>query len=213
MKKYLAEAIGTFMLVFFGTGAIIIDQQFDGIITHLGIAIAFGAAVTTIIYALGDVSGAHINPVVTIAFWMAGRMSFNKVPGYLLSQLIGAILASLLLRISFPENNTLGATLPSGNPMQSFLFEIIMTYFLMMVIIHVSTGSKEKGIMAGLAVGTTVMLEALFAGPISGASMNPARSLAPALVSGEMQHLWIYLVAPMLGAALSIGTWKIMKTN
>jgi len=213
MKKYYAEALGTFALVFCGTGAIIINQESGGAITHMGIAFTFGLIVMVMIYALGPVSGAHLNPAVTIAFTIAKRFPAKEIFPFILSQAIGAFLASFALRVMFPGNDLLGSTHPSGSELQSFMLEVILTFFLMLVIIQVATGSKEQGMFAGLAIGSTVLLEAMFAGPICGASMNPIRSLSPAVVSGHLEHLWIYLSAPMLGAALAIGTWKIIKSE
>jgi aquaporin NIP len=213
MKKYLAEILGTFAIVFCGTGAIIIDQQTNGAITHVGIAITSGLIVMAMIYTLGNISGAHLNPAVTIAFTIAKKFEPKEVAPFIISQLIGAFLASFTLNFLFPANEFLGATLPSGSPLQSFILEFILTYFLMLVIINVATGSKEQGMFAGLAIGSTVLLEAMFAGPISGASMNPVRSLAPAIVSGHTEHLWIYIVAPLFGAALAIPTWKFLNQN
>lgn len=204
MKKYLSELIGTYGLVFCGTGAIIINDITGGAITHAGIAITFGLIVTAMIYAFGDISGAHINPAVTIAFWFSGRFPGKKALPYVMSQLTGALLASGTLKLLFPGHLTLGATFPRNSAMQSFFLELILTFFLMLVIINVSTGSKEKGTMAGIAIGSVVLLEAMFAGPICGASMNPARSIAPALLSGQIQHLWIYIAAPAAGAVLAI---------
>jgi aquaporin Z len=181
MKKNVSEFIGTFALVFCGTGAIIINQQSGGVITHSGIAITFGLIVMSMIYALGNISGCHINPAVTIAFTLAKKFPLKQVIPYVGSQLAGALLASVTLGYLFPHNNTLGATLPSGAALQSFIIEFILSFFLMLVIINVATGSKEQGMFAGLSIGSVVLLEAMFAGPISGASMNPARSLAPQL--------------------------------
>ncbi|MBK8241984.1 MAG: MIP family channel protein [Saprospiraceae bacterium] len=211
MKRYIAEILGTFALVFCGTGAIIINQQSSGAITHVGIAITFGLIVMAMIYALGHISGAHLNPAVTIAFTLAKKFKAKQVTPYIISQLAGAFLASFVLNYLFPTNEFLGATIPSGTPLQSFILECILTFFLMLVIIHVATGSKEQGMFAGLAIGSTVLLEAMFAGPVSGASMNPARSLAPAIVSGHMEHLWVYLTATILGAALAIPIWKFLN--
>ena len=207
MKKYVAETLGTFALVFCGTGAIVINQQSGGAISHVGIAITFGLVVMTMIYALGPVSGAHLNPAVTIAFAIAKRLSAKEILPFIASQVVGAFLASIVLRFLFPENQFLGSTLPAGSEMQSFVLEFILTFFLMLVIIQVATGSKEQGMFAGLAIGNTVLLEAMFAGPICGASMNPARSLSPAVISGHTEHLWIYLVAPVAGAALAVLAW------
>jgi aquaporin Z len=210
MNKYIAEFLGTFALVFCGTGAIVIDQQSGGAITHVGIAITFGLIVMAMIYALGDISGAHMNPAVTIAFTLAKRFQLKLVLPYILSQVAGALLASVALHYLFPANEKLGATLPAGTEMQSFVLEFLLTFFLMLVIINVATGSKEQGMFAGLAIGSTVLLEAMFAGPICGASMNPARSLAPALASGHIEHLWIYITAPIAGAAFAIPVFKIL---
>ena len=213
MRNYLAEFLGTFALVFCGTGAIVIDQHSGGAITHVGIAITFGLIVMTMIYGLGSISGAHLNPAVSISFTIAKRFPAKELLPYLVSQVAGAFLASLLLRYLFPLNDTLGATLPAGAANQSFILEFILTFFLMLVIINVATGSKEQGMFAGLAIGGVVALEAMFAGPVCGASMNPARSLAPAIVSGHTEHLWVYIIAPVTGAALAIPTWKYLTNK
>jgi aquaporin Z len=211
MRKYIGEFIGTFALVFAGTGAIVINDFSGGAITHPGIALTFGLIVMTMIYAVGDVSGAHLNPAVTVAFWVARLFPGRQVLPYVVSQIAGGISASLLLRFTFPDHNTLGATLPAIVPPGAFVFELLLTFILMFVIVHVSTGAKEKGLMAGVAVGGTVALEAMFAGPATGASMNPARSLAPALVSGHMEHMWIYLVATFIGAALAVFSCRFLR--
>lgn len=213
MKKYFAEFLGTFALVFCGTGAIIINQQTSGVVTHPGIAFTFGLIVMVMIYALGPISGAHFNPAVTIAFTVAKRFPAKEVSPFVISQAAGAFLASVVLKLLFPSNEFLGSTIPAGSDMQSFVLEIILTFFLMLVIIHVATGSKEQGMFAGLAIGSTVLLEAMFAGPICGASMNPIRSLAPALVSGHAEHLWVYLTAPVAGAVLAVFVWRIIKSD
>jgi aquaporin Z len=204
MKKLLAEFIGTFALVFAGTGAIVINDVGGGSITHVGIALTFGLIVLAMIYTVGDISGAHLNPAVTSAFWLAGRFSGAQVFPYVIAQCLGATAASGTLHFLFPTHRTLGTTLPAGTAAQSFVLELILTLILMFVILNVSTGAKEKGITAGIAVGAIIGLEAMFAGPICGASMNPARSLAPALVSGHLEQLWIYLTAPFLGAGLAV---------
>jgi aquaporin NIP len=210
MKKYIAEIIGTFALVFCGTGAIIINQEAGGVITHPGIAITFGLIVLAMIYALGDVSGAHLNPAVSIAFTVAKRMNVKELVPYIISQLTGALLASYSLKFLFPKNMALGSTIPAGSAMQSFILEVILTFFLMFVILNVSTGAKEKGITAGIAISAVVCLEAMFAGPICGASMNPARSLAPALASGNMHSLWVYLIAPVVGAVFAVFAFRLL---
>ncbi len=208
--KYIAEAVGTFALVFCGTGAIIINQESGGIITHAGVALTFGLIVSAMIFALGDVSGAHMNPAVTLSFALAKRFPFSEVPGYILSQSVGAFSASSVLKFLFPINATLGATLPAGPPAQSFILEVILTFLLVLVIFNVSTGSKEKGITAAIAIGATVGLEAMFAGPICGASMNPIRSIAPAIVSAHTDYLWIYITAPVLGGILGLLIHQIL---
>jgi aquaporin NIP len=204
VKKLVAEFIGAFALVFAGTGAIVINDVSGGAITHVGIAMTFGLVILAMIYAVGEISGAHFNPAVTSAFWLAGRLPAGLVLPYIASQCLGALAASGVLRFLFPTHATLGSTVPAGTDMQSFVLELILTFLLMFVILNVSTGAKEKGITAGIAVGAVIGLEAMFAGPICGASMNPARSLAPAVVSGHLEHLWVYLTAPFLGAWLAI---------
>lgn len=211
MRKYLAEIIGTFALVFCGTGAIIINQVSGGVVTHVGVAITFGLIVAAMIYTVGDISGAHLNPAVTIAFWIGKVFPSKEVVPYIVSQAIGAFTASMALKFLFPNNNLLGATIPAGSPIQSFVLEIILTFILMFVIIHVAKGSKEQGLFAGVVIGGVVLLEAMFAGPICGASMNPIRSIAPAIVSGHLEHLWVYVTAPIIGAVLAIGSWVLLK--
>ena len=203
-RRLAAECFGTFVLVFAGTGAITINGATGGTVSHVGIALTFGLVVLAMIYAVGDVSGAHLNPAVTLGFTLARRFPLRSVLPYIGSQCAGALLASGLLRVLFPNHDTLGATLPAGPALQSFVLEVILTLVLMFVILSVSTGAKEKGLMAGVAVGSVIGLEALFAGPICGASMNPARSLAPAVVSWHLEYLWVYLAAPPLGAALAV---------
>jgi aquaporin NIP len=204
MKKLAAEFFGTFALVFAGTGAIVIDHTTSGAVTHVGVALTFGLVVLAMIYTLGDISGAHLNPAVTLGFVAARRFEQRLAGPYLLSQCLGALAASLVLKMIFPGESDLGATRPAGTAMQSFVLEVVLTWLLMLVILSVSKGAKEKGITAGIAIGSVIALEALFAGPISGASMNPARSLAPALVGGNLAGLWIYLAAPALGALLAV---------
>jgi aquaporin NIP len=204
MRKLIAEIFGTFSLVFAGTGAIIINDVSGGTISHVGVALTFGLVVLAMIYAVGDVSGCHLNPAVTLGFFAARRFEAWRVVPYIVSQCLGAALASGVLWAMFPTHPTLGATLPAGAAGSSFVMETILTLILMFVILSVSSGSKEKGLLAGVAVGAVIALEALFAGPVSGASMNPARSLAPALVAGRLEHLWVYLTAPFFGAWLAV---------
>jgi len=212
MKKYLAELIGTFGLVFCGTGAIVINDVANGAVSHLGIAVTFGLIVTVMIYSFCSISGAHINPAVTIAFSTTDRFNKKDLAPYLIAQLIGAFLASGILHFLFQKHTTLGITTPAGDWHQSFILEIILTYFLMLVIIFVSQ-NKTVTQFTGIAVGATVLLEALFAGPITGASMNPTRSIAPAIVSGHLSRLWIYILAPIIGALLASFTWNFMKED
>jgi aquaporin NIP len=204
MNKYFAEVMGTFALVFAGTGAIVINQVTGGVVSHPGIALTFGLVVLAMIYTFGDISGAHLNPAVTTAFAVAGRLPWRIVPGYIGAQLIGGLAASGLLRLLFPTNALLGTTQPAGSQMQSFILEVVLTFLLMLVILSVSTGAKEKGITAGIAIGSVIGLEAMFAGPICGASMNPGRSIAPALISGHLEALWLYIAGPVLGALLAV---------
>ena len=201
MRTLAAEAFGTFCLVFAGTGAVVVNDTHGGVVTHVGVALTFGLVVLTMIYAVGDVSGCHLNPAVTLGFLAAGRFEARRVAPYVACQCVGAGLASATLWAVFPFHPTLGATLPAGAAAQSFVLEAVLTLILMVVILSVSTGSKEKGLLAGVAVGAVIALEAVFGGPVSGASMNPARSLAPAVVAGRLEHLGVYLTAPILGAA------------
>jgi aquaporin Z len=205
-----AEFLGTFALVFAGTGAIVINEVSGGTVTHVGVALTFGLVVLAMIYTFGEISGAHLNPAVTLGFFAAKRFDRRELAPYIASQVAGAICASLVLRLLFPENASLGATLPKGPPFQSFVLEFLLTFILMLVILRVSTGAKEKGITAGIAVGSVIALEAMFAGPICGASMNPARSLAPALVSRHAEHLWIYLIGTIAGSALAVPVNRLL---
>lgn len=211
--KLWSEFFGTFALVFCGTGAIIINDTAGGAVTHPGIALTFGLVVMALIYTFGDISGAHFNPAVTIAFAAAKRFEARCVGPYIAAQLAGGVGASLLLRLLFPLHQTLGATAPKGSALQSLILEAVLTWLLMLVILNVSTGAKEKGITAGLVVGAVIGLEAMFAGPICGASMNPARSVAPALVSLDLQNLWIYLLGPIGGALLAVPTLALVRES
>lgn len=213
IRRLAAEAIGTFALVFAGTGAIVIDEVTGGGVTHVGVGLTFGLIVLAMIYTLGDISGAHINPAVTVGFWFARRFRGAEVMPYVASQCVGALAASAALRLLFPLSTKIGATIPAGSASQSFFLELILTAILMFVIMSVSTGAKEKGITAGIVVASVIALEALFAGPISGASMNPARSLAPALVSGHLSLVWIYLIAPVAGACFGVMTCRLVRAE
>ncbi len=203
-RKLAAEGIGTFALVFAGTGAIVANELTQGAVSHVGVSLTFGLVVAAMIYAVGDISGAHLNPAVTLGFWLARRLPGRDVAPYVGSQIAGALVASAAVRAIYGAHETLGATLPAGGLWQSFLLEIVLTLLLMFTILSVATGAKEKGITAGLAIGAVVALAALAGGPISGASMNPARSIGPALVSGQLVHLWLYVAAPAVGAGLAV---------
>jgi MIP family channel proteins len=210
LRACLAEAMGTFALVFAGCGAIVIDSQ-TGAVTHVGIAATFGLVIMVMIYAFGHISGAHFNPAVTLAFAAGRHFPWRQVPLYWIAQLGGALLASLLLRELFGLAGNLGATVPAGSARQSLVLELVLTFFLMLVITAVATDTRAVGQAAAIAIGATVGLDAMFAGPISGASMNPARSLAPALVSGTWTSQWIYLVGPALGALLGVTLYQIVR--
>ena len=192
MKREIAELIGTFSMVFCGCGAMTINEITGGSITHVGVAITWGLIVMAMIYAFGEISGAHFNPAVTIAFAVAKTFNWSDVPKYILFQIIGASIAIGILWVLFPESNSFGHTYPAHGfePYKAFILELLLTFFLMVVIINVSTGSKEIGTMAAIAVGSVILLEAMFAGPMTKASMNPARSLAPAIISGHLNDLW-----------------------
>jgi|TARA_B110000259_G_scaffold4234_1_gene4834 aquaporin NIP len=211
MKKYISEFIGTFSMIFCGTGAMTVNEVTGGEVTHVGIAITWGLIVMAMIYAFGETSGAHFNPAVTIAFAYAKKFAWKEVPKYIIAQVLGAFAASLVLWFLFPASEYLGATIPAVDVWRAFVLELLLTFFLMVVIINVSTGSKEMGIIAGIAVGGVVLLEAMFAGPITNASMNPARSIAPNIVSGNIDGLWLYILAPILGAILAVISCKLIK--
>ncbi len=210
MNRLLAEFLGTFFLVFAGTGAVVVDDLHGHPFGSMGIALVFGLAVLTLIYAFGELSGAHFNPAVTLGFAIAGRFRWKEVPGYATAQFLGALGASAVLRLLFPTHKGLGSTVPAGTPTSALAMEILLTLFLMLVILRVSTGAREKGITAGIAVGAMIGLEAMFAGPFCGASMNPARSTGPALVSGQLAHLWVYLAAPCIGAWIAVGIDRLL---
>ncbi len=209
-RSLAAEVFGTFALVFAGCGAIMVDAKTQAL-GNLGIAITFGLVIMVMIYAVGHVSGAHFNPAVTFAFALTRHFPWPRVFLYWGAQVAGAIIAALVLRASLGDIAGIGQTLPSGSDAQSFVWETILTVFLMFVIMAVATDTRAVGEAAAIAVGGTVGLDALFGGPISGASMNPARSLGPALVSGDRQSLWIYLTAPLLGATIGAIAYQLMR--
>lgn len=213
MKKYIAELIGTFGLVFIGTGSIVVNESSNGAVGLVGIALAFGLIVATMIYVFGNISGAHINPAVTISFAIKKEISKKDAIFYIIFQVLGAILASVILKILFPENKNLGLTTVSGTIMQSFIMEVVSTFLLMLVILGITQqGEKESKALAGIIIGAIVLAMIFVAGPISGGSFNPARSIGPALVSGNFQNLWLYITAPTIGAAIGLFIWKYLKT-
>ena len=212
MKRFVAEALGTYMLVFCGTGAIVTNQVSEGIVGHAGIAITFGLVVTAMIYSLGKISGAHINPAVSIGFAVLGMLPRKEVFPFIIAQVSGGLLASCTLFALFPDQQTLGETLPAGTEMQSLILEFLLTFILMFVILFVSQ-SEEFHTYTGFVVGGVVLMEAYFAGPICGASMNPARSIGPALVAGNLTSLWLYIVAPVAGAIAASYTWKYLRVD
>lgn len=207
-----AEFIGTFALVFAGCGAIMVDAK-TGALGHVGVAISFGLVIMAMIYAVGHISGAHFNPAVTFAFALSRHFPWSRAIAYWCAQVLGALVAALLLRGSLGNIAHVGATLPSGSQGQSFLWELVLSFFLMFVIMAVATDTLAVGEAAAIAIGGTVGLDAMFGGPISGASMNPARSFAPAVVSGDLHALWLYLLAPPVGAALAALTYQLIRTE
>lgn len=211
-KAYLGEVLGTFILLMCGCGAIVVHQETQGAVTHVGICIVWGLVVMALIYGLGEVSGCHINPAVTIALSLVGLFPWKEVVPYILAQVAGAFLAILSLHLMFPANAGLGGTYPSGSAMQSWMLELFLTFFLMLTVLLTTQGKKESvANFAAIAIGAVVLLEALFAGPISGASMNPARSLAPAVMAGKVGDVWVYLTASPIGAALAAGIWRVLR--
>ncbi|MCJ8283499.1 MAG: aquaporin [Rivularia sp. ALOHA_DT_140] len=213
-REALAEGIGTFALVFAGTGAVMVNTITNGSVTHLGISFVFGAVVAAMIYCLGHVSGAHFNPAVTLAFWTSGFFPMRLVLPYIVAQVIGAILASVLLFFSLGRIANLGATLPlNGNWSQSFILELVLTFILMFVIFGSGLDRRAPVGFAGIAIGLTVALEAAFMGPITGASMNPARSLGPAFIAGIWQYHWIYWIAPIMGAQLAAIVYRHLSNG
>ncbi|MDE1976482.1 MAG: aquaporin [Elusimicrobia bacterium] len=209
--KLVAEAVGTFCLVFAGTGAVVVNQATGGQIGELGIALVFGLIVLAMIYAVGHVSGAHLNPAVTLGFYSAGRHPRSEILPYVGAQLLGAVAASFCLKLMFYGGAFgLGATRPAGSDLQSFMLELIMSFILMFTIMGVATDDRAEGAMAGIAVGAVIALEAAFGGPVSGASMNPARSIAPALASWDFSALWIYCAAPVLGTVLGARAYALV---
>jgi MIP family channel proteins len=213
MRRYIAEFLGTFILVFAGCGAVVVDGVSGGRIGHVGISLVFGLAVMAMVYATGHISGAHMNPAVTLAFALTRHFPPRDLAPYWAAQVAGATAAALALRLLFGNVANLGATLPAGPDAQALLLEFVLSFALMFVILAVATDTRAVGEAAAIAIGGTVALEALFAGPISGASMNPARSLGPALASGQLASIWVYLVGPALGALAGAVTYQIIRAE
>lgn len=201
--RLAAEALGTYFLVFAATGAVAVDAVTHGTLGGIGMSLACGLVVFAMIEALGDISGAHLNPAVSVGFALAGRFPWRQVPGYVVAQFAGAFAASFTVRALLPESPTLGEHSPHIIAPRAFALECLLGLFLMMTILGVTAKAKERGLQAGLAIGAAVFLGVLVAGPISGGSMNPVRSIAPGVVSGRTDELWIYVLAPMLGAAIA----------
>ena len=209
-RRLTAELVGTFALVFAGCGAVMVEAK-TGALGHVGVAITFGLVIMAMIYAVGHISGAHLNPAVSLAFALNRHFPWTKLLGYWAAQLVGAFAAAALLRASLGNIAHVGATLPSGSERQSFLWELVLTFFLMFVIMAVATDTRAVGEAAAIAIGATVGLDAMFGGPISGASMNPARSIGPAFVSGDLHALWVYITAPLVGAALGAAIYRFLR--
>jgi len=203
-----AELIGTFFLVLAGTGAIVVDALTHAV-THVGVSLVFGLVVAALVYALGHISGAHFNPAVTIGFWISGELNGGRVPAYIAAQTCGAVAASGVVRLIFGQAGALGATIPNGAADTSFWLELLMTCLLVFVILGSAVHGRATKSFAGIAIGSTIALDALFGGPISGASMNPARSFGPALIGGIWHDQWIYLTAPFIGAIVAVLAYRL----
>ena len=211
-RRAAAEGIAAFALVFAGCGAIVADAQYDGALGAVGVSLVFGLIITVMIYATGHLSGAHINPAVTLAFTLTRHLRGREAAAYIGAQLTGAVCAALALHAVWTSNPAnLGSTVPSVGAGSAFVYELILTAFLMFVIIAVATDTRAVGAAAAIAIGGTVGLDALFGGAITGASMNPARSLGPGLVSGELHEIWIYIVAPIAGAAIGALAYQLVR--
>lgn len=211
-RRALAEALAAFALVFAGCGAVIANTTSPGALGGFGVAAAFGLVIMAMIYATGHLSGAHINPAVTIAFTLTRHFPVKDAAAYVVAQLAGATAAAFVLLAAWPaEPAALGATVPSVGTGTALLYETLLTAFLMFVIVAVATDTRAVGAAAAIAIGGTVGLDALFGGPITGASMNPARSFGPALASGTWTDFWIYLAGPVAGAALGALAYQLIR--
>lgn len=212
LQKIVAEVFGTYFLIFAGCASVAVNIIKGGTITFPGICIVWGLAVMVMVYSVGHISGAHFNPAVTIAFATCGRFPWKQVPAYIIAQVIGSTLASVTLRLLFGgSRNHFFGTVPSGSDFQSFVLEFIISFYLMFVISGVATDNRAIGELAGLAVGATVLLNVLIAGPISGASMNPARTLGPAVVLNRYKGIWVYIAGPISGTIAGAWAYNLIR--
>jgi aquaporin NIP len=211
LKRAVAESIGTFGIVFFGCGAIMVAERFPGMISPAGISVAFGLVVMAMIYTLGHISGAHFNPAVTLAFAITRHFPFRSVLLYWCAQCLGSLVGVSILYLILPYGVGYGETVPHVPILQAFMWEVILTFTLMFVVMGVAKDSRAVGTLAGLVIGATVSLTAFVGGPITGDSMNPARSLGPAILSGRVDVLWLYILAPMIGAVLGSLTYQWVR--
>ncbi|CAI8618715.1 unnamed protein product [Vicia faba] len=212
LQKLVAEVVGTYFLIFAGCASVAVNKNNDNVVTLPGISIVWGLAVMVLVYSLGHISGAHFNPAVTIAFATTRRFPLKQVPTYIAAQVFGSTLASGTLRLLFSgKHDQFVGTLAAGSNLQAFVMEFIITFYLMFIISGVATDNRAIGELAGIAVGSTVLLNVLFAGPITGASMNPARSIGPAFVHNEYRGIWIYMVSPILGAVCGAWVYNVIR--
>jgi MIP family channel proteins len=212
LRRSAAEGLAAFALVFAGCGAIVADAQYDAALGAVGVSLVFGLIIMVMVYATGHLSGAHINPAVTIAFTLSRHFPQRDAVAYVAAQLVGAVAGALALLAVWPDQpGNLGATLPSVGVGSAFAYELVLTAFLMFVIMAVATDTRAVGAAAAIAIGGTVGLDALFGGPVTGASMNPARSLGPALAAGQWRDFWIYVLAPVAGATIGALAYQLVR--
>jgi MIP family channel proteins len=209
--RLAAEAIGAFALVFLGAGAAAVNAWSNGAVSHTGVSLAFGAIILVAVYSLGHISGAHLNPAVTFGFWVARRFPGSEVVPYVLAQLAGATAGAFALRATVGSFAVFATTRPAIPVFSALVVEIALSFFLMLVVMAVATDSRVAGEVAGLAVGFIVMVDALMGGPLTGASMNPARSFGPALATGQWASHWIYWIGPLIGMALAVPVYEYLR--
>ncbi|KAL6627232.1 hypothetical protein ACP70R_030958 [Stipagrostis hirtigluma subsp. patula] len=213
-QKIIAEILGTYFMIFAGCGSVVVNLSTKGTVTFPGICAVWGLVVMVLVYSVGHISGAHFNPAVTVAFATCGRFPWKQVPSYVVAQLLGSTLASLTLRVVFggaAAHEHFFGTAPAGSDAQAVVLEFVISFYLMFVVSGVATDNRAIGELAGLAVGATVMLNVLFAGPITGASMNPARSLGPAFVAGRYRGIWVYVVGPVCGTVAGAWAYNLVR--